>query len=111
VVAARPEIVALKHGRTIHTGPHTMFVAISADFDDSLTTGAVKGLIPRPDAQAPPTLDHHPVILDHAWRRKTDVGQRDNPGEPETLQACASSSPGRRHVDRSEGSVLFGKGI
>jgi cation diffusion facilitator family transporter len=37
VVAARPEITSVNHVRTIHTGPHSVFVAISADFEDCLT--------------------------------------------------------------------------
>jgi cation diffusion facilitator family transporter len=45
IVAARPEITAVNHVRTIHTGPHSVFVAISADFDDRLTMGAGEVLI------------------------------------------------------------------
>jgi cation diffusion facilitator family transporter len=45
VVAARPEVTAVNHVRTIHTGPETVFVAISADFEDSLTMGDGETLI------------------------------------------------------------------
>lgn len=38
-VEARPEIVSVNHVRTIHTAPDAIFVAISADFIDSLTMG------------------------------------------------------------------------
>lgn len=38
-VAAHPAITAVNHVRTIHTAPDSIFVAISADFDDSLTMG------------------------------------------------------------------------
>ncbi len=42
---ARPEIVGVNHVRTIHTGPETVFVAISADFADDLRVGVVEDLI------------------------------------------------------------------
>ena len=45
IVGARPEITAVNHVRTIHTGPHAVFVAISADFDDALTMGEGETLI------------------------------------------------------------------
>jgi cation diffusion facilitator family transporter len=45
VVAAKPGIVSVNHVRTIHTAPDSVFVAISADFDDALTMGAGETLI------------------------------------------------------------------
>jgi cation diffusion facilitator family transporter len=42
---SRPEILSVNHVRTIHTGPHSVFVAISADFDDRLTMGEGETLI------------------------------------------------------------------
>ncbi len=45
VVLARPEITHVNHVRTIHTGPESVFVAISADFADGLTMGAGETLI------------------------------------------------------------------
>ena len=39
IVAAHPAIVSVNHVRTIHTAPDSIFVAISADFDDSITMG------------------------------------------------------------------------
>jgi cation diffusion facilitator family transporter len=47
IVAARPEITSVNHVRTIHTGPQSVFVAISADFADTLTMGAGEVLIER----------------------------------------------------------------
>lgn len=44
-VAARPEITAVNHVRTVHTAPDRVFVAISADFDDALTMGEGERLI------------------------------------------------------------------
>ncbi|MET0371667.1 MAG: cation diffusion facilitator family transporter [Sphingobium sp.] len=41
----RPEITAVNHVRTIHTAPDAVFVAISADFDDSLPMGRAESLI------------------------------------------------------------------
>jgi divalent metal cation (Fe/Co/Zn/Cd) transporter len=38
-IAARSEITAVNHVRTIHTAPDAVFVAISADFADGLTMG------------------------------------------------------------------------
>lgn len=45
IVAAEPTVTAVNHVRTIHTGPETIFAAISADFDDALTMGAAETLI------------------------------------------------------------------
>jgi len=45
IVDARPEITSVNHVRTIHTAPESVFVAISADFQDSLTMGAAEILI------------------------------------------------------------------
>lgn len=51
VVAATPGIVAVNHVRTIHTAPEAVFVAISADFEDSLTMGAGETLIKEIEAR------------------------------------------------------------
>lgn len=45
VVSRRREITTVNHVRTIHTGPDTVFVAISADFDDDLRMGDAEHLI------------------------------------------------------------------
>ncbi len=39
LVAGHAGIVAVNHVRTIHTSPHAVFVAVSADFDDAMTMG------------------------------------------------------------------------
>lgn len=39
MVADEPYVTTVNHVRTIHTGPTSIFVAISADFDDTLTMG------------------------------------------------------------------------
>lgn len=44
-VERRPEITAINHVRTLHTAPDAVFVAISADFVDSLTLGEAETLI------------------------------------------------------------------
>lgn len=51
LIDRRREIVAVNHIRTIHTGPDTVFVAISADFDDALTMGAAEPLIEAIEAE------------------------------------------------------------
>ena len=51
VVAAHPSIVAVNHVRTIHTAPDSVFVAISADFVDSLTMGEGETMIEGLEAQ------------------------------------------------------------
>lgn len=50
-VAARPEITAVNHVRTVHTAPDRVFVAISADFDDALTMGEGERLIEAIEAE------------------------------------------------------------
>lgn len=42
-----PEVKAVNHVRTIHTAPESIFVAVSVDFDDSLTMGRAEPLIER----------------------------------------------------------------
>ncbi len=49
-VAAHPAITAVNSVRTIHTGPETVFVAISADFDDNLRMGDAETLIKELEA-------------------------------------------------------------
>jgi cation diffusion facilitator family transporter len=44
-IEGRPQITAVNHIRTIHTAPDAVFVAISADFVDSLTMGEGETLI------------------------------------------------------------------
>jgi len=38
-VSRHPAVTAVNHVRTIHTAPDSIFVAISADFADTLTMG------------------------------------------------------------------------
>ncbi|HEU4960549.1 MAG TPA: cation diffusion facilitator family transporter [Sphingomonas sp.] len=45
LVAAHPAVSSVNHVRTIHIGPHDVFVAISADFRDELTMGDAESLI------------------------------------------------------------------
>lgn len=48
---AEPRITGVNHVRTIHTAPDRVFVAISADFDDSLAMGEAETLIERIEAK------------------------------------------------------------
>ncbi|EZP53488.1 cation diffusion facilitator family transporter [Sphingomonas sp. RIT328] len=45
IVAAHPAISAVNHVRTIHTAPDAIFVAVSADFVDSITMGEGETII------------------------------------------------------------------
>lgn len=45
IVAARPEITRVNHVRTLHKAPQSIFVAISADFRDTLTMGEAETLL------------------------------------------------------------------
>jgi len=44
-VAAAPGVTGVNHVRTLHTGPEAVFVALSVDFEDSLTMGDGETLI------------------------------------------------------------------
>lgn len=50
-IERRAEITAINHVRTIHTAPDSIFVAISADFVDSLPMGEAERLIEEMEAQ------------------------------------------------------------
>ena len=59
ILDREPRIVHINHVRTIHTAPERVFVAISADFDDTLTMGEGERLIERIERElkaAMPTL-------------------------------------------------------
>ncbi len=59
IVSAHPAIVSVNHVRTIHTAPESIFAAISADFDDSVTMGDGETLIEAMETElraAVPTL-------------------------------------------------------
>ncbi|MBR0553779.1 cation diffusion facilitator family transporter [Stakelama marina] len=45
IVAGHRGITAVNHVRTIHTSPESVFVAISADFDDDLPMGEAESMI------------------------------------------------------------------
>ncbi|WP_313536083.1 cation diffusion facilitator family transporter [Sphingomonas sp.] len=51
MLEAEPRITGVNHVRTIHTAPERVFVAISADFDDSLAMGEAETLIERIEAK------------------------------------------------------------
>lgn len=48
---AEPRITTVNHVRTIHTAPDAIFVAVSADFVDTLPMGEAETLIERLEAQ------------------------------------------------------------
>jgi cation diffusion facilitator family transporter len=45
VLDGHPRIDSVNHVRTVHTGPDSVFVAVSADFDDTLPMGEAETLI------------------------------------------------------------------
>ncbi|MEN3749403.1 cation diffusion facilitator family transporter [Sphingomonas sp. HF-S3] len=47
ILDREPAILHVNHVRTIHTAPDRVFVAVSADFEDSLTMGEGEALIER----------------------------------------------------------------
>jgi len=51
MLEAEPRITGVNHVRTIHTAPDRVFVAISADFEDSLAMGEAETLIERIEAK------------------------------------------------------------
>lgn len=52
IVSDHDRITAVNHVRTIHTAPDNVFVAISADFDDSLRMGEAETLITQLQAKS-----------------------------------------------------------
>jgi len=59
IVAAHPAVSAVNHVRTIHTAPDAIFVAVSADFVDTVTMGDGETIIEEMEDQlreAVPTL-------------------------------------------------------
>ena len=51
VVSAHPTVIAVNHVRTIHTAPQSVFVAISADFDNSVSMGDGEAMIDEIEAE------------------------------------------------------------
>lgn len=51
IVGAQPGVERVNHVRTVHSAPHKIFVAISADFDDALTLGDGERLIEATEAE------------------------------------------------------------
>ncbi|WP_375288649.1 cation diffusion facilitator family transporter [Sphingomonas sp.] len=79
IVSAEPRVTGVNHVRTIHTGPASVFVAVSADFDDALTMGEAETLIEGLEARlkaAEPSLasiyirpekrEHADLVVEHA---------------------------------------------
>ncbi|MCP3735675.1 cation diffusion facilitator family transporter [Sphingomonas sp. RP10(2022)] len=51
IIAKHPAITTVNHVRTIHTAPDAIFVAVSADFVDSITMGAGETIIEEMEDQ------------------------------------------------------------
>lgn len=51
VVDGYPDITSVNHLRTVHIGPESVFVAVSADFSDALTMGEAESLVEALETQ------------------------------------------------------------
>ncbi|MET0137428.1 MAG: cation diffusion facilitator family transporter [Sphingobium sp.] len=81
-VEARPQIVAVNHVRTIHTAPDAIFVAISADFEDSLTMGDGETLIEEIEAELKAAMpDLTSIYIRPEKRRDAALAARPGPGD------------------------------
>jgi cation diffusion facilitator family transporter len=58
IVETSPAVTCINHVRTIHTAPHAIFVAISADFKDSVTMGEAETLIEGIEDQLRAAVPH-----------------------------------------------------
>jgi cation diffusion facilitator family transporter len=56
VVGGHAGVSGVNHVRTLHTGPASVFVALSVDFDDSVTMGRAETLIEEIEAELKQTL-------------------------------------------------------
>ena len=82
IVAAHPAIVSVNHVRTIHTAPESIFAAISADFDDSVTMGDGETLIEAMETELRAAI---PML--------SSIYIRPEKRENATLAASASPAP------------------
>ena len=69
----RPQITSVNHIRTIHTAPDAVFVAISADFEDSLTMGEGERLIEEIEAELKAAIPELTSIYIRPERRQDAV--------------------------------------
>jgi cation diffusion facilitator family transporter len=58
ILDRQPAIVRVNHVRTVHTAPDRIFVAISADFEDSLTMGEGETLIEAIEHELKSAIPH-----------------------------------------------------
>jgi cation diffusion facilitator family transporter len=82
IVAAHPAIVSVNHVRTIHTAPESIFAAISADFDDSVTMGDGESMIEAMETELRAAI---PML--------SSIYIRPEKRENATLAASASPAP------------------
>jgi cation diffusion facilitator family transporter len=77
-VSRQPGIVGVGHILTVHSSPDQITVVMSADFDDSLTAGAVEKIIADAEAEVahlwPPVKRLYIRPQQDAGRRRTDPG-------------------------------------
>lgn len=68
-----PAITGVNHVRTVHTAPDRVFVAISADFEDSLAMGEAETLIERIEARLKAALPQLSSIYIRPEKREDAV--------------------------------------
>lgn len=83
ILDAYPAISHVNHVRTVHTAPDSVFVAISADFEDSLTMGEAETLIETMETQ----LKHELPILSSIYIRPE---KRENAATLKVAQAAGA---------------------
>lgn len=79
-VERRGEISAVNHVRTIHTAPDAVFVAISADFEDSVTMGDGEALIEAIEADLKSRMPQISSVYIRPEKRADAVVQARPPG-------------------------------
>jgi cation diffusion facilitator family transporter len=75
IVEAHPEISAINHVRTIHTAPDSIFVAVSADFEDDLRMGHAETLIETIEGELKAASPLISSIYIRPEKREDAVGQ------------------------------------
>jgi cation diffusion facilitator family transporter len=75
IVEAHPEISAVNHVRTIHTAPDSIFVAVSADFEDRLQMGDAETVIEAIEAELKAASPQISSIYIRPEKHEDAVGQ------------------------------------
>jgi cation diffusion facilitator family transporter len=82
IVDGHPAITSVNHVRTIHTAPTSIFVAISADFRDSLTMGEAETMIEGIETALKQAIPELSSIYIRPEKREDAAILRPTPVEP-----------------------------